>query len=135
MVSKQLTLRLSDSLIQKLKEKAKTLKVSVNTLGATLFESSVGNEDFMSTIEEKIEAINLHKKPRKGRVVNNGMKKVFLSYPLNGKSINKMVLLANIPRINEFVTVDIKEYRVTKVSHDTLYPDSVDVFLESHIEN
>jgi hypothetical protein len=135
MVSKQLTLRLSDSLIQKLKEKAKTLKVSVNTLGATLFESSVGNEDFMSTIEEKIEAINLHKKPRKGRVVNNGMKKVFLSYPLNGKSINKMVLLANIPRINEFVTVDIKEYRVTKVSHDILYPDSVDVFLESHIEN
>jgi hypothetical protein len=89
----------------------------------------------MSTIEEKIEAINLHKKPRKGRVVNNGMKKVFLSYPLNGKSINKMVLLANIPRINEFVTVDIKEYRVTKVSHDILYPDSVDVFLESHIEN
>ncbi|MDL0457437.1 hypothetical protein O3J91_06665 [Yersinia pestis] len=130
MVSKQLTLRLSDSLIYKIKEKAKTLKVSVNTLSATLFEFSVGNEDFMSTIEEKIEVIKLHKKPRKERVVNHGMKKICLCYPLNGKSINSMVMLANIPRINEFVTVDFKEYRVTKVLHDILYPDSVDVFLE-----
>ena len=130
MVSKQLTLRLSDSLIFKIKEKAKALKISVNTLSATLFESSVGNEDFMSTIEEKIKVIKLHKKPRKERVVNNGMKKVCLSYPLNGKNINNMIMLANIPRINEFVTVDFKEYRVTKVSHDILYPDSVDVFLE-----
>ncbi|ECH2288245.1 hypothetical protein FOE33_24455 [Salmonella enterica] len=129
MVSKQLTLRLSDSLIYKIKEKAKTLKVSVNTLSATLFESSVGNEDFMSTIEEKIEVIKLHKKPRKERVVNHGMKKVCLCYPLNGKNINNMVMLANIPRINEFVTVDFKEYREIKVSHDILYPDSVDVFL------
>lgn len=130
MVSKQLTLRLSDSLINKIKEKAKNLKVSVNTLSAALFESSVGNEDFMSTIEEKIEVIKLHKKPRKERVVSHGMKKICLCYPVNGKNINNMVLLANVPRINEFVTMDFKEYKVIKVSHDVIYPDSVDVFLE-----
>lgn len=129
MINKQLTLRISEALIKKLKNQAGEFGVSVNTLVENLLESSSMNSELMKEVAEKID-INKSRKTRKNPTINNGMKKVILSYLNNGKKINQIYMLADFPKAGEFIVIDFKEYKVVKVSYDVLYTDSVDVLLE-----